>query len=141
MVGSFVTSWRAGASNYLLMEEQMMRNLMNVKAVVPALAGIALIWAASAIAQPISLSAEQMDSVAAAGVDTVNGFVCPVIKTENVLHSPKSGTLGGGEFYTIGGPDVTVPVHATNGDGTSNPGGPFLKPGETNYSAIWGCCR
>ncbi|MGD2141115.1 MAG: hypothetical protein PVH25_12005 [Burkholderiales bacterium] len=119
----------------------MMSNLMNAKLVVPALAGIALVWAAAAHAQPIALNAEQMDSVAAAGVDTVNGFVCPVIKTENVLHSPRSGTLGGGEFYTIGGPDVTVPVRATNGDGTSNPGGPFLKPGDPNYSAIWGCCR
>lgn len=119
----------------------MMRNLMNVKAVVPVLAGIALIWAASANAQPISLSAEQMDSVAAAGVDTVNGFVCPVITTENVMNSPKGGELGIEGFYTVGGPDVTVPVHATNGDGAGHPGGPFSMPGDTDYTAIWGCCR
>lgn len=118
-----------------------MSNFMNGKLVVPALAVIALMWAAPGYAQPMSLSAEQMDSVAAAGVDTVDGFVCPVIKTENVLHSPKGGMLGEPGYYTVGGPDVTVPVHATNGDGTSNPGGPFLKPGDTNYSAIWGCCR
>jgi len=82
-----------------------------------------------------------MDSVAAAGVETVNGFVCPVITTENVLHAKNGGELGVEGFYTVGGPDVTVPVHATNGDGNGHPGGPFSQPGDTNYTAIWGCCR
>jgi hypothetical protein len=122
-------------------EENSMRTLMNAKVSLPVLAGIALMSAALAHAGPVSLSAAQMDSVAAAGVDTVNGFVCPVISTENVLHSPRGGELGVDGFYTIGGPDVTVPVHATNGDGAGNPGGPFSQPGDTNYTAIWGCCR
>jgi len=118
-----------------------MKTMMNARVSLSMLAGVALISAASAYAAPVSLSEAQMDSVAAAGVDTVNGFVCPVITTENVMHSPKGGELGIEGFYTIGGPDVTVPVHATNGDGASNPGGPFSQPGNTNYTAIWGCCR
>jgi len=115
----------------------MMRNLMKVRATLPVLAGIALMWAASGHAAPVSLSAAQMDSVAAAGVETVEGFVCPVISTENVLHSPKAGALGIEGFYTIGGPDVRVPLHATNTDGAGSPGGPFSRPGDTTYTAIW----
>lgn len=116
----------------------MTRISMKAWATLPTLAGIALIWAVPVHAAPVSLSAAQMDSVAAAGVETVDGFVCPVITTENVLHSPKSGELGIEGFYTIGGPDVTVPVHATNGDGTGSPAGPFTQPGDTTYTAIWG---
>jgi len=95
-------------------------------------------FAAGAYAAPVPLSKAQMDSVAAGGVDTVDGFICPVITTDAVLHSPKGGELGIEGFYTIGGPDVTVPVHATNGDGTASPAGPFSQPGDTDYTAIWG---
>jgi hypothetical protein len=97
--------------------------------------------ASGAYAQPFALSAAQMDSVAAAGVETVDGFVCPVITTDNVLHSDRGGELGIEGYYTIGGPDVTVPVDATNADGAGRPSGPFSQPGDTNYTAIWGCCR
>lgn len=93
--------------------------------------------ATSAYAGPVSLSESQMDSVAAGGVDKVDGFVCPVISTSGVLNSPKGGELGVEGFYTIGGPNVSVPVHATNGDGAGSPGGPFSQPGDTNYTAIW----
>ena len=112
----------------------MMNALKNASV---SLAVIALMWAASAHAGPITLSEAQMDSVAAAGVETTDGFVCPVITTDAVLNSPKSGTLGVEGFYTIGGPTLAVPVHATNGDGTGSPGGPFSQPGDTNYTAIW----
>jgi hypothetical protein len=78
-----------------------------------------------------------MDSVAAGGVTTVDGFVCPVITTENVLHATNGGELGIEGFYTVGGPDVAVPVHATNGAGSGSPGGPFSQPGDTDYTAIW----
>lgn len=91
-----------------------------------------------AFAAPISLSSSQMDSVAAGGVASVAGFVCPVITTDAVLNSPRGGALGIEGFYTIGGPDVMVPIHATNGAGNgNNPGGPFSQPGDTNYTAIW----
>lgn len=116
-----------------------MKTLMYAKVSLPLLAGIALMSAALAHAGPISLSAAQMDSVAAAGVETVEGFVCPVITTANVLHSDKGGTLVAGSFYTIGGPNVTVPKHATNDEGDGSPSASFAYPGQTTYTAIWGC--
>jgi len=94
--------------------------------------------ATTAFAAPIVLSGNQLDSVAAGGVERVAGFVCPVLTTDAVLNSPKGMPLGIPGFYTIGGPDVSVPIHATNGAGNgNNPGGPFSQPGETDYTAIW----
>ena len=72
----------------------------------------------------------------AAGVEKTDGFVCPVISTDAVLNSPKGAAIAGGD-YTIGGPNVSVPVHATNGDGTGSPGGAHRAPGDTDYTAIW----
>jgi len=95
------------------------------------------LFASAAYAAPVSLSDAQMDSVAAGGMMSEAGFVCPVITTDGVLNSPKGMELGIEGFYTIGGPTVTVPVHATNGDGAGSPGGPFSQPGDTNYTAIW----
>jgi len=71
-----------------------------------------------------------------ASVEKVDGFVCPVISTENVLNSPK-GVAIGEDHYSIIGPDVSVPVHATNGDGVGTPGGPHSEPGDTDYTAVW----
>jgi hypothetical protein len=73
----------------------------------------------------------------AAPAERVDGFVCPVISTDAVLNSPRAGTLSGGD-YTIGGPDVSVPIHATNANGSGTPGGDHSQPGDTDYSAIWG---
>jgi hypothetical protein len=119
------------------MEEIMMKRLTETRKALPALAAVALMWTVSAHAQPITLSAVQLDAVAAGGVETTAGFVCPVLSTDSVLNSPLGGALGIEGYYTIGGPDVTVPVHATNGDGAGSPGGPFSQPGDTNYTAIW----
>lgn len=110
----------------------MMKALMIPKASLPVLALAALTWAASAQAEPVSLTAAQMDSVTA-GADA---FVCPVITTNAVLNSPKGMAIGEGH-YTIIGPDVSVPIGATNDDGAAVPGGPHLQPGETGYTAIW----
>ena len=97
-----------------------------------------MMMATMVYAGPISLSDGQLDSITAGGVETVDGFVCPVITTDAVLNSPNGGMLGIEGFYTIGGPDVIVPLHATNGAGNgNNPGGPFSQPGDTNYTAIW----
>ena len=110
-------------------------NRMTMKA---ALACSALALSVSAAhAAPISLSEAQMDAVAAGGVERVDGFVCPVLTTDAVLNSPKGGELGIEGYYTIIGPDVSVPVHATNGDGAGSPAGPFSQPGDTDYTAIW----
>ena len=95
------------------------------------------LFVAGAQAAPISLSEAQMDSVAAGGVETTDGFICPVITTDAVLNSVKgAGPIGEGD-YTILGPNVTVPVHATNGNGAGSPGGPYSNPGDTDYTAIW----
>jgi len=96
--------------------------------------------AAGAFAEPISLNDAQLDSVAAGGMERVDGFVCPVITTDAVFRdgSGPGGELGIEGYYTIGGPDVMVPLHATNGAGDgSNPGGPFNQPGDISYTAIW----
>lgn len=68
-----------------------------------------------------------------------DAFVCPVITTENVLHSPKAGELGVEGHYTIGGPTLQhgVPVHATNDEGAGTPEGPHDAPGDAGYTAIW----
>ena len=94
------------------------------------------LFASGAYAGPVSLTAAQMDSVAAGGVVTTTGFVCPVISTDAVLNSPNGAAIGGGD-YSIIGPNVTVPVHATNGNGAGTPGGSHSSPGDTDYTAIW----
>jgi len=96
--------------------------------------------ASGAFAAPVVLSTAQMDAVAAGGVERVDGFVCPVLTTDAVYRDGEGpgGPLGIEGYYTIGGPDVMVPLHATNGNGDgSNPGGPFNEPGDTSYTAIW----
>lgn len=89
-------------------------------------------------AAPVSLSEAQMDSVAAGGVETVDGFVCPAIPTDGVLNNDKFFSIGDG-YYSFHGPDVTVPVLATNADGDGRPAaGQFSAPGDTDYTAVWG---
>ena len=87
------------------------------------------LFAASAYATPVSLSDAQMDIVAG------GTFVCPVIYTDAVLNSKNGITINGA--YSILGPNVSVPVTATNGNGTGSPGGTFASPGDTDYTAIW----
>lgn len=93
--------------------------------------------ASTAYAGPVALSDAQMDSVAAGGVETVDGFVCPAISGAGVQKNDKFFDIGNG-YYSFHGPDVAVPVHATNMDGEGRPGGTFAAPGDSNYSAIWG---
>jgi hypothetical protein len=90
------------------------------------------------IASGLALAAAMLPAVtfAAPPEITEEAFVCPVITTENVTHSPISGELSAGH-YTIGGPDVVVPVHATNDDGAGTPGGDHAAPGNPTYTAIW----
>ena len=91
---------------------------------------------AGAQAAAVPLTASQLDSVAAGGVDKVDGFVCPVISTDSVLNSPKGMAIGEGH-YTIIGPNVSIPLHATNANGAGTPPGPHSQPGDTDYTAIW----
>jgi hypothetical protein len=101
------------------------------------LAAASCLMAAQAFATPTPLNESQMDNVTAGVAPSPTGFVCPVISTDNVLNSPKGGTLGDTGDYTIGGPVVSVPTHATNGDGAGVPAGPHSAPGDTDYTAIW----
>lgn len=111
---------------------------MRTKQALTAAAGI-LLTAAGAHAGPVSLSEAQMDSVTAGGVETVDGFVCPVFNEDavGIANNPNAEIIGEGD-YSIVGPNVTVPVHATNGDGDGLAGGTHADPGDTDYTAIWG---
>lgn len=98
--------------------------------------GTSCLLAGGVSAAPVELSNAQLDKVAAGGVERLDGFVCPVITTNGVLNSP-NGAMIAGVHYTIVGPDVSVPLHAINGDGAGSPGGSRSAPGDTDYTAIW----
>lgn len=110
--------------------------MTNAKMKITSAVFTTLLFASGAHAAPVTLNEAQLDSVAAGGVERVDGFVCPVITTDAVLNSVKGMPIGEGH-YTIGGPDVAVPVFATNGDGSGTPPGPHSQPGDTDYTAIW----
>jgi hypothetical protein len=68
-------------------------------------------------------------------------FVCPVlpISEQGAANNkaPAFQQIGGGD-YSIIGPNVTVPAHATNQDGAGNPGtAEHASPGDPGYTAIW----
>lgn len=104
----------------------------------------------SVYAAPITLNDAQMDGVAAGGVTKVDGFVCPVIPGKGLAKNVEKygddskffpiGNGGQGDviFYSFHGPNVSVPEHATNGNGAGRPGGNFSKQGDKDYTAIWG---
>jgi len=78
-------------------------------------------------------------------VEFTEGFVCPVITTENVLNSPKGISIAdapdGTPHYSIAGPHPSrIPVHATNQDGDGDPMGLHAAPGDEGYTAIWDVC-
>ncbi|MDH5378649.1 MAG: hypothetical protein OEX00_10025 [Gammaproteobacteria bacterium] len=101
--------------------------MINAKSALFALT--TLLLAGTTNAAPVTLSSAQMDTVSG------GAFVCPVISTDAVLNAKNGIEINGA--YSILGPDVSVPVHATNGDGTGSPGSTFASPGDTNYTAIW----
>jgi hypothetical protein len=74
----------------------------------------------------------------AAPPEKTDGFVCPVFNDGSAVgaHNPNAVEIGDGD-YSIIGPNVSVPTHATNGDGAGTPGGPHSSPGDSDYTAIW----
>ena len=76
--------------------------------------------------------------VIAMPVEKTDGFVCPVFNDNSKVgeHNPNAVEIGNGD-YTIIGPEVSVPLHATNGDGAGTPGGSHSSPGDTDYTAVW----
>jgi len=94
------------------------------------------------IAAVVLLTAGLVTAVAEDGGKpvTTDGFVCPVLGGQAGEHGNTEATpivgIANGD-YTVGGPDVTVPVHATNDDGAGSPGGDHASPGDPSYTAIW----
>ena len=102
---------------------------------------LALLAAASCLISATGVAAQRGNSP----VEFTEGFVCPVITTENVLHSPKGITIAPGPdgtpHYSIAGPHPrSVPVHATNRDGAGDPKREHAAPGDEGYTAIWDVC-
>ena len=83
--------------------------------------------------------------VASANVETTDGFVCPVLGGQagvnggsGITYIDQAEYPGADPFFTVLGPYVTVPTHATNSDGGQGPHGDYASPGDTDYTAIWG---
>ena len=89
----------------------------------------ALLFSSGAYASPVPLSLAQMDIVSG------GAFVCPVIKTSAVMNAKNGIEINGA--YSILGPTISVPVHATNDNGAGSPGGAHASPGDKSYTAIW----
>ena len=78
----------------------------------------------------------------AAPPEKTDGFICPVLGGKAGENGMANGITkpadSGFDFATVVGPNVSVPIHATNGgNGTNNPGGPYASPGDPDYTAIW----
>ena len=108
------------------------------------LAAAGSLFASAALAGPVTLDESQLDAVAAGGNPEPTGFVCPVITTGAIANAGSASggfEIGATGYYTIAGPLVDVPDGATNGDGEGFPSGnpeTFSKPGDTDYTAVWG---
>lgn len=89
-----------------------------------------VVAAAAAIAEQVADQPEK-----------TSGFVCPVLGgkagEEHGNSSPEPLKQIGGGDYTVVGPEVVVPVHATNDEGKGTPPGDHASPGDTTYTAIW----
>jgi hypothetical protein len=74
-------------------------------------------------------------ALAAPPETTDTAFVCPVLGGQAGLNGEAKGIspLPTGA-YTVGGPDVVVPLHATNNEGAGSPAGPQAAPGDAGYT-------
>jgi hypothetical protein len=73
--------------------------------------------------------------------DKTDGFVCPVLGGKGGQNAIDKGKgkfieIADGDLSVVG-PEVHVPVHATNQDGDGSPGGDHASPGDEDYTAIW----
>ena len=74
--------------------------------------------------------------------DKVDGFVCPILggQAGEVHGNSEPGkfvTLEESGDTTIIGPDVRVPIQATNENGAGSPHGDHASPGDPGYTPIW----
>ena len=79
-------------------------------------------------------------SAFAAGPEPTGSFVCPVLGGQAGGDHGNSApqpivTIPSGSASVLG-PDVNVPIGATNDDGAGNPAS-HVSPGDPNYSPIW----
>ena len=68
--------------------------------------------------------------------EKTEAFVCPVLNANVGEHNPNAVPIANGD-YTVLGPTIDVPVHATNADGAGSPAGDHAAPGDSGYSPIW----
>ena len=73
--------------------------------------------------------------------EKTDGFVCPVLGGKGGQNALAKGKgkfvpIAGGDITVIG-PEVHVPIHATNNNGRGRPDGPHMSPGDSDYSPIW----
>ena len=78
---------------------------------------------------------------AAPAPEKVDAFVCPVLGGQAGGEQGNSDVekfveIFGGDT-TIIGPEVSVPIHATNDNGAGSPGGDHASPGDPGYTPIW----
>ena len=78
---------------------------------------------------------------AAPAPDKVDAFVCPVLGGQAGGEQGNSDPvifvdISGGDT-TILGPEVSVPIHATNDNGAGSPVGDHASPGDPGYTPIW----
>ncbi len=87
------------------------------------------------------LAALMATAAFAAEPEPTAGFVCPVLGGQaggdhgNSNPDPIVNIPSGAA--SVIGPNVTVPVHATNDEGEGSPAGPHTSPGDEDYTAIW----
>jgi hypothetical protein len=79
--------------------------------------------------------------VLAEAPEKTDGFVCPVLGGKGGQNAFAKGNgkfiqIAGGD-YSVVGPTLHVPVHATNQNGAGSPGGSHASPGDSDYTAIW----
>ena len=95
----------------------------------------------ASIAAVIALSMVTATSAFASSPERIDGFVCPVLGGQaggehgSSAPEPIVG-IGGGDSSVIG-PEVSIPMHATNDDGAGTPGDAHASPGDDGYTAIW----
>lgn len=96
---------------------------------------------ASGLLLMVVLSVFTVTAAFADAPEKTDGFVCPVLggqagEAHGNSDPVKIQEIGGGDF-TIVGPSVSVPIHATNDEGNGTPAGPHDSPGDQGYTAIW----
>ena len=78
---------------------------------------------------------------AAPAPEKVDAFVCPVLGGQAGGEQGNSDVekfvgISDGDT-TILGPEVSVPIQATNDNGAGSPGGDHASPGDQGYTPIW----